>query len=132
MRYQVTVNGQVYDVVVETVDSKAAPAIQPQSAPVAQAPVAAAAAPSTETTKPAPAAPAPTGEGQDVESPMPGKILRILVAQGASVQQGDVLMILEAMKMENEILAPCAGTLTYLGVNEGSSVNTGDILARLA
>lgn len=59
---------------------------------------------------------------------MPGTILDIKVAQGAAVKKGDVLMVLEAMKMENEIMSPCDGTVKQLAVNKGASVNSGDLL----
>jgi glutaconyl-CoA decarboxylase len=60
---------------------------------------------------------------------MPGKVLRVVAGQGSSVSAGDVLMILEAMKMENEIVAPVGGTVTQLAAKEGASVNSGDVLA---
>ena len=71
------------------------------------------------------AAPAVTGAGEAVEAPMPGNILKVNVAQGQAVQEGDVLVILEAMKMENEIMAPKAGTVTQVLVTKGSTVDTG-------
>ncbi len=128
-KYRVTVNGTAYDVEVETLGATtgAAPAPVVQSAP-APAP----AAPAAPKAAPAPApkpAPASTSGGESVTSPMPGKILRIITSQGASVAAGDVLMILEAMKMENEIVAPCNGTITQLTAKEGTTVNSGDVLA---
>ena len=131
-RYKVTVNGTAYDVLVEDMGgtqaayapvAQPAPAVIPAAAPVAApqpvpAPVAA----------PIPAAaPAPAGASV-VEAPMPGKILKISVAVGASVSSGDVLLILEAMKMENEISAPAGGTVREIRAREGDSVNTGDVL----
>ena len=131
-RYKVTVNGTAYDVLVEDMGGAQAsyapvaqtPAVIPAAAPVAApqpvpAPVAA-------TPAPAPA-PAPAGASV-VEAPMPGKILKISVAVGASVVSGDVLLILEAMKMENEISAPAGGTVREIRAREGDSVNTGDVL----
>ena len=131
-RYKVTVNGTAYDVLVEDMGAAQAsyapvaqtPAVIPAAAPVAApqpvpAPVAA-------TPAPAPA-PAPAGASV-VEAPMPGKILKISVAVGASVVSGDVLLILEAMKMENEISAPAGGTVREIRAREGDSVNTGDVL----
>lgn len=116
MQYKVTVNGKTYDVVVEkTGAAGAAPVASAPAAPVAAAPA------------PAASAPVATG-GVSVESPMPGKILRINVAKGAAVKNGDVLMILEAMKMENEIPAPADGTVADIRVSEGASVNSGDVL----
>ena len=120
-KYNVTVNGTSYEITLEVVDAadvKAAPA--PVAAP-APAPVAA----------PAPAATAPAG-GETVASPMPGTILSTNVSVGASVKKGDVLMILEAMKMENEIMAPCDGTISSLNVSNGTSVETGTVLCVIA
>ena len=111
-KYKVNVNGTVYEVTVEAMDG---------AAPVAAAPAAA----------PAPAAAAPAG-GEQVSPPMPGTILDVKVSQGASVKKGDVLMILEAMKMENEILAPKDGTVAQVVVQKGSHVETGSPLIILA
>lgn len=129
-RYKVTVNGTAYDVLVEDMGGAQAgyaPAAQP--APAAVAPVAAAPVPApAPVAAPIPAAaPAPAGASV-VEAPMPGKILKISVAVGASVSSGDVLLILEAMKMENEISAPAGGTVREIRAREGDSVNTGDVL----
>lgn len=123
-RYRVTVNGTAYDVEVENLGAGSQPSAAP--APVA-APRTVASAP---VSAPAPkaAAPAPAG-GESVAAPMPGKVLRVITSQGASVSAGDVLMILEAMKMENEIVAPCGGTVTQLTAKEGATVNSGDVLA---
>ncbi len=121
-KYNVTVNGTSYEITLEVVDAadvKAAPA--PVAAP---APAAAPAA------APAPVA-APAG-GETVTSPMPGTILSINVQNGAAVKKGDVLMILEAMKMENEIIAPCDGTIASVNVNSGASVETGAALCVIA
>lgn len=128
-RYKVTVNGTAYDVLVEDMGGT-----QAAYAPVAQpsAPAVAPAAPVAAAPQPAPvpaAAPAPAPAGASVvEAPMPGKILKISVAVGASVSSGDVLLILEAMKMENEISAPAGGTVREIRAREGDSVNTGDVL----
>lgn len=116
--YKVTVNGTAYEITLEAIDPasvKAAPA-----APVAAAP-AAPAAPAA-----APVA-APAG-GETVSSPMPGTILSVNVSNGSSVKKGDVLMILEAMKMENEIMAPCDGTVSSVSVTKGATVETGALL----
>lgn len=119
-KYNVTVNGTKYEVTLEAVDAsevKASPA----------APAAPAAAPA-----PAPAAPAANANGETVTSPMPGTILSVNVSSGSAVKKGDVLLILEAMKMENEILAPCDGTVASVNVTKGSSVETGAVLCVIA
>ena len=122
--YRITVNGTAYDVVVEELSAGAVPA-----APVASAPIAAPAA----TPASAPAAPAASGaEGSvKVAAPMPGKILAVKVNAGQAVKRGDVIMILEAMKMENEITAPEDGTVAGINVAVGDSVESGDTLASL-
>ena len=125
MKYKVTLNGRTYEVEVEhgkaiLLDEYEAIAPAPvAAAPVAAAPVAAA-APAA-----APAAPVVTGAGEAVESPMPGNILKVNVAAGQAVKAGDVLVVLEAMKMENEIMAPKDGTVTQVLVSKGSTVDTG-------
>ena len=130
MKYKVTLNGRVYEVEVEAgqamllADYEAvapAPVAAAAAAPVA-APVAAAAAPA------APAAAAITGAGEAVNAPMPGTILKVNVQQGQAVKEGDVLCVLEAMKMENEILAPKAGTVTQVVAIKGAAVDTGAVL----
>ncbi|MGN0550035.1 MAG: biotin/lipoyl-containing protein [Acutalibacteraceae bacterium] len=126
MKYVVTLNGKRYEVEVSESDavltsvSNAAPA-----APVpAAAPVAAPAA--------APAAPAAAAvSGTQVISPMPGTILKVNASEGQAVKAGDVIFILEAMKMENEIVAPCDGTIKQILVAKGSTVDTDQILAVL-
>ncbi len=135
-RYKVTVNGTAYDVLVEDMGAAQAsyapvaqtPAVVPAAAPVAAPQPAPVAAPAP-TPAPAPAA-MPAGASV-IEAPMPGKILKISVAVGASVVSGDVLLILEAMKMENEISAPAGGTVREIRAREGDSVNTGDVLVVL-
>lgn len=124
MKYVVTLNGKNYEVEVEETDAviTAVTDAAPAPAPVAAAPVAPAAAP-------APAAPAAAADGQKVLSPMPGTILSVNVSVGAAVKAGDVLLILEAMKMENEIVAPCDGTVKQLAVQKGSTVATDELLA---
>ena len=112
-KYNVTVNGTAYEITLEAVDAadvKAAPA--PAAAPAAA---------------PAPAAKPATG-GETVSSPMPGTILSVNVTNGASVKKGDVLMVLGAMKMENEIMSPCDGTVTSVNVSKGAAVETGAVL----
>ena len=116
--YKITVNGTTYDVAVEEVGAG--------SAPAAAAPVAAPAA------KPA-AKPAASGSKGSVvvSAPMPGKILAVKTEVGKDVKKGDVLLVLEAMKMENEIVAPDDGTVASVDVSVGSSVESGDTLATL-
>lgn len=118
--YTITVNGNIYDVEVEEKNGAATT----QSAPVAAAPVKAAA--------PAPKK-ASTGAagGVTVNSPMPGKILAVKANEGASVKKGDVLILLEAMKMENEIVAPQDGTVASINVSTGDMVEAGDVLASM-
>ena len=106
-KYRVTVNGTAYEIELEELTG-AAPA--------------AAAAPA-----PAPAAAAPAG-GEQVTSPMPGTILDIKVSQGSAVKKGDVLMILEAMKMENEIMCPCDGKVASIHASKGTAVESGTLL----
>lgn len=123
-QYRITVNGKTYDVSVEELGGARA-ASAPASAPAA-AP-AAAAAPSA-----APVA-APVSSGsQLVKSPMPGTITALKASAGQAVKRGDVLLILEAMKMENEIVAPADGTVAAFKVQAGASVNTGDTLVELS
>ena len=127
MKYKVTLNGRTYEVEVEAGKAMLLDeyeAIAP-SAPAAAAPVAApAAAPAAA----APAAPVVTGSGEMVAAPMPGTILKVHVKNGDAVKEGQVLVVLEAMKMENEIMAPKSGTITQVAVQKGASVNTGDAL----
>ncbi len=112
-KYRVTVNGTAYEIQLEEMTGAApAPAAAPAAAP----------APA-----PAPAAAAPAG-GEQVTSPMPGTILDVKVSQGASVKKGDVLMILEAMKMENEIMCPCDGKVASINAAKGAAVESGTLL----
>ncbi len=126
-QYKVTVNGQSYDVSVEEVAAGAAPA--KASAPAAQ--TAPAAAP-VQAAAPAPApASAPSAGSICVQAPMPGTVMSFKVTVGQQVKRGDVLLILEAMKMENEIVAPQAGKVAALRVPASAAVNTGDPLVDL-
>lgn len=118
--YRITVNGTAYDVAVEELGAGAVAAAPAAAAPVAVAPVAA----------PAPAASGAAGS-ITVASPMPGKILAIKANAGQAVKKGEVVMILEAMKMENEITAPEDGTIASINVAVGDSVESGDTLATL-
>ena len=109
-KYRVTVNGTAYEIELEELTG-AAPAAAPAAA-----------------TAPAPAAAAAPAGGEQVTSPMPGTILSVNVSQGAAVKKGDVLMILEAMKMENEIMCPCDGKVVSVNTSKGSSVESGTLL----
>ena len=132
MKYKVTLNGRTYEVEVEAGKAMLLDeyeAIAP--APAAAAPVAAA-APAAAAPAAAPAAPAVTGAGDPVNAPMPGNILKVNVKAGDKVKSGTVLVVLEAMKMENEIMAPKDGTVTQVLVSKGSTVDTGAPLVVLA
>ena len=122
--YTITVNGNVYDVTVEEGSGAVA------AAPVAAAAPAPKAAPKA---APAPKAAAPAGAqgGVKINAPMPGKILGIKVAAGQAVKKGDVLLVLEAMKMENEIVAPQDGTVASVNTSVGEQVEAGAVLATL-
>ena len=125
MKYKVTLNGRTYEVEVEAGKAMLLDeyeAIAP--APAAAAPVAAA-APAAAAPAAAPAAPAVTGAGDPVNAPMPGNILKVNVTAGQAVKEGELLVVLEAMKMENEIMAPKDGTVTQVLVSKGSTVDTG-------
>lgn len=124
-KFNITVNGKSYEVEVEELGgAPSAPISRPAAAPRPAAP-AAAPAPAP---KPAPApAPAPAG-GNTITAPMPGTVLDIKVNVGDTVSNGDVLLILEAMKMENEIMAPADGKVVSVNVSKGASVNAGDVL----
>ncbi len=126
--YRITVNGTSYDVTVEELSGGAAPAAAPVAAPVA-APAPAAPAPAA----PAPSKAAPAGGAGSIKvsSPMPGKILAVKANVGDSVKKGQVILILEAMKMENEVVAPEDGTIASIDVTVGASVESGDTLATL-
>ena len=131
MKFQISLNDRTYEVEVEVAEPMTAgefatyqptPVAAPAAAPVA-APAAA----------PAPAAPAAvTGAGETVNAPMPGTILKVNATVGQAVKEGDVLVVLEAMKMENEIMAPKSGTVTQVLVTKGSAVDTDAPLVVLA
>ena len=130
MTYKVTLNGRTYEVEVEAgkamlIDEYEA--IAPVATPVAAPAAPVAAAPAA----PAPAAAAAPVAGEAVKAPMPGNILKVNVSAGQAVKEGEVLCVLEAMKMENEILAPKACTVKQVLVQKGSTVNTDDVLVVL-
>ena len=111
-KYKVNVNGTDYEIAIELLseeEAKAAPA-------------------KAEVKEEVKAAPQATGEGEKVDAPMPGTILDVKVTVGDSVKKGQVLMILEAMKMENEIMAGVDGVVTSVGVTKGQSVESGTTL----
>ncbi len=108
-KYKVNVNGTAYEVEIEEMTGA------PAAAPVAAAP----------------AAPAASGAGESITSPMPGNILAVNVAAGDMVKKGQVLMILEAMKMENEIMAPHDGKVTAVAVTKGAAVESGALLCTI-
>lgn len=130
--YRITVNGNTYDVQVEEVNGSTVPSASAVTAsvPAAQAPV--------KTVAPAqaaaPAQPAPSGSqgSAKVNSPMPGNILDIKVNVGDKVSANQVVVILEAMKMENEIVTPVAGTVASINVTKGQTVSSGDVLVTIA
>ena len=111
-KYRVNVNGTAYEVEIEEMNGA------PAAAPVAAAPAAA----------PAPAA---SGTGESITSPMPGNILAVNVAAGDMVKKGQVLMVLEAMKMENEIMASHDGKVTAVAVTKGAAVESGALLCTI-
>ena len=131
MIYKVTINDKVYEVEVEKGKANLlrTTAVEAAPAPVAAAPVAAAPA-----AAPAPAAPQASVKAgtTPVNSPMPGTILDVKVAVGQAVKEGDLLVILEAMKMENEIYAPCAGTVAQVLTSKGATVDTGAPLVTIS
>jgi biotin carboxyl carrier protein len=139
-KFQITVNSQSYQVEVEEVAaftsapvaySAPAPVATPAPAPVAAAP--APAAPAAEAAPaPAPAKKAGPVSGEVVKAPMPGTIVNVIAAEGAKVKKGEVVLILEAMKMENEILSPRDGVVTSIIAPKGSSVNSGDPMFALS
>ena len=129
MKYKVTLNNRVYEVEVEQGEAMLVDEYE-LAAPAAPAPVAA--APVASAAPAAAAAPVSVAAGEPVKSPMPGNILKINVTQGQKVNEGDVIMVLEAMKMENEIVATRSGTIAQIAVSKGAVVETGAVLAVIA
>lgn len=134
--YKITVNGITYDVTVEDANAQYSPSFTPAPAPAAVSAPAAPVPSAPAAPSPTPKAPAPSpvvpADGTKVTSPMPGTILKTGVQAGDRVKKGDVLLVLEAMKMENEIVSPCDGTVVSLNVEVGASANAGDILVVIA
>ena len=124
MVYKITLKGITYEVQVQNGQAELLKEYEAVAAPVAAAPAPAAAPAAAAPAAPA-AAPAVTGAGEAVNAPMPGTILKVNVTQGQAVKEGDVLCVLEAMKMENEIMAPKSGTVTQVLVSKSSTVDTG-------
>ena len=133
-KFLIKVNGSQYEVEVEEVRDGSVPVYVP-AAPVVSAPVAA----PVQAAAPAPAAPAPekkattggTTGAVKINAPMPGTILKVVASVGDKVKRGQVLVVLEAMKMENEIVAPSDGEVASINVAKGASVNAGDLLASI-
>lgn len=126
MKYVVTLNGKDYEVEVDELSEAIVTSVAPAAASAPAAPVA------TQPSAPATPAPAPvSGSGTAVKAPMPGTILKVNVTAGQSVKAGDIMFILEAMKMENEIVAPSDGTVSQVVAAKGSSVATDVVLAYL-
>ena len=117
-KYTITVNGTAYEVEVEDMGGAAAPKAAPAPA----------AAPAPKAAAPAPAAKPVAAGSATISAPMPGKVLEVKVKAGDAVKSGDVLMILEAMKMQNEIMAPADGTISDVRVSAGQTVGTGDVM----
>ncbi len=129
MKYKITLNNRVYEVEVEEGSAMLTDEYE-LSAPAAAAP---AAVPAAAPAAPAPAAPAAgLAAGEVVKSPMPGNVLKISVTQGQAVKEGDVLLILEAMKMENEVVSTKSGTVAQIVVSQGAVVETGSPLVVIA
>jgi len=129
MKYIVTLNGKKYEVEVEKGEATAVfLGAAEAAAPVTETKPAAAEPVKEEAPKPAAA---PAGAGDPVKSPMPGTILDVRVTVNQAVKEGEILFILEAMKMENEIVAPKSGTITSITVNKGASVQTDQVIATI-
>ena len=123
-RFLIRINGKTYDAEVEVVGISA-------SAPVAAPAAAPAVAPAAAPAAPVPAAAPAAGGPANVTSPLPGTVLRLCKNTGDSVAAGEVVMIVESMKMENEVVAPEAGRIASIAVAAGSAINTGDLLFTL-
>jgi glutaconyl-CoA decarboxylase len=125
MKYVVTLNGKNYEVEVNETEAVVTNVSDAVYAPAPVAPAAPVAAPAPA----APAAPqAVSASGTQIVAPMPGSIVNINVSAGQAVKAGDVLIVLEAMKMENDITAPCDGVVKQIVTTKGATVNTDDVL----
>lgn len=126
MKYKITLKGRTYEVEVERGEAM----LIDEYDAVAPVPAAAPAVPAAPAAAPAPAVPAagPVAAGTNVDAPLPGNVLNVKVTVGQAVKAGDVLVIIEAMKMENEVAAPCDGVVKQIVANKGAVVATGDTL----
>lgn len=125
-KFNITVNGKTYEVDVEEVGGVSAPAAAPKTAPAPKA--APAAAPAVPTAKKS----APVAGATQITAPMPGTIVSVKVNVGDTVKNGDLVAVLEAMKMENEIFASADGTVAGVSVSAGDAVNSGDVLVSIS
>jgi len=129
VKYLVTVNGVTYEVEVAAVEDQPLPAPIAAQTPLPPARVPATPPSATVTATPvAPSGNLPVGAGEKVNAPMPGTILDVILTSGATVKEGETVLILEAMKMQNEIVAPKAGRLSSVNVSKGDTVKTGQLL----
>ncbi|MCF0153338.1 MAG: biotin/lipoyl-binding protein [Megasphaera sp.] len=129
-KFKVTVNGKAYEVEVEEMGGAPVAAPAPAPAAPAPAPAPASAPAAAQAATPAPAVGGPIPEGAiTVKAPMPGKISALKAEAGKAVKRGDIILVLEAMKMQNDITATADGTLHEIRVNPGDNVKTGDVLA---
>ena len=124
-KFNITVNGEVYEVEVEEMGEEGT-IVTPQ--PRRAAPAQAAKPAAKPVSKPAARKAAPSAGSVSISAPMPGVILDVRVSEGQAVKNGDVLLILEAMKMENEVMAPQDGTIESVSIAKGSNVNAGDVM----
>ena len=123
-KFIVNVNGKSYEVEVEEMQN-----VSQQNLTMKETATAPVSAP-TPTPAPAPATSAPAG-GTKVSAPMPGTIKKVAIKNGDIIKKNDVIFVLEAMKLENELYAPCDGRITFVGTSEGSTVNSGDLLCTI-
>ena len=114
MKYKVTIEGKTYEVDVDITEGSNPGVVKNEPASAVNT---------------APAAASISGNGEKIAAPMPGTIIDVKVSEGQSVKKGEIILILEAMKMENEIVSPIDGTIKQIPVSKGATVNTGDILA---